>query len=75
MARNGTKNPPSPAFLILQEVAWALGFVAMVINATDGGLDWTWVGVLTCWQATIIWGFIQLRRTKTTETQSIGSTP
>ena len=75
MARNGTKNPPSPAFLVMQEVAWALGFVAMVINATEGGLDWIWVGVLTCWQATIIWGFIQLRRTKTTETQSIGSTP
>lgn len=66
MARNGTKNPPSPAFLVMQEVAWALGFVAMVINATEGGLDWIWMGVLAFWQATIIWGFIQLRRTKTT---------
>lgn|GEM_PF-1742892 len=60
------KTAPTPTFLVLQEIAWALGLTAMLINAADRGLDWIWVGLLACWQASIIWGFLKFRRTKTT---------
>jgi hypothetical protein len=56
------KGTPRPAFLVVQEVAWALGMTAMLINAANHGPDWIWIAVLTLWQATIIWGYIKLRR-------------
>ena len=52
------------AFLVLQEVAWALGVTAMAIHAIDNGPDWIWIGLLTCWQAAILWGFAKRRRAK-----------
>ncbi|MDR6989716.1 hypothetical protein J2Y66_004233 [Paenarthrobacter nitroguajacolicus] len=63
---NNRKNPPNLGFLAIQEVAWTLGLAAMVMNAVDRGFDWIWIGLLVCWQASIIWGFVKLRRTKTT---------
>ncbi|MGR0160303.1 hypothetical protein [Paenarthrobacter nitroguajacolicus] len=57
-----TKNPPNLGFLALQEIAWTLGVVAMAINAANRGVDWIWVGLLACWQAFIIWGFVKLRQ-------------
>ncbi|WP_311215177.1 MULTISPECIES: hypothetical protein [unclassified Arthrobacter] len=61
-----TKNPPNLAFLVLQEVAWALGLVAMTLHTIDRGLDWIWIGLLVGWQASIIWGFVKLRRAQAT---------
>jgi hypothetical protein len=63
--QKNTKNPPNLGFLALQEVAWALGLTAMVINATSRGMDWIWIGLLAGWQVSIIWGFVKLRRAKT----------
>ncbi|MDI2033606.1 hypothetical protein PJL15_00705 [Paenarthrobacter nitroguajacolicus] len=57
-----TRNPPNLGFLALQETAWTLGAIAMVINAASRGFDWIWIGLLVCWQASIIWGFVKLRR-------------
>lgn len=64
--KSSTKNPPNLGFLALQEVAWTLGLAAMVMTSIDRGLDWIWIGLLVCWQASIIWGFIRLRRAQTT---------
>ncbi|MBP2268917.1 hypothetical protein J3A64_004381 [Pseudarthrobacter sp. PvP004] len=64
--RASTKNPPNIGFLAIQEVAWTLGLIAMVLHATSRGLDWIWIGLLVCWQASIIWGWVKLRRSKTT---------
>ncbi|GGJ35728.1 hypothetical protein [Paenarthrobacter histidinolovorans] len=61
-----SKNPPNLGFLALQEVAWTLGVVAMAINAANRGFDWIWIGLLACWQASIVWGFVKLNRAKTT---------
>ena len=61
-----TKNPPNLGFLVLQETAWTLGLLAMIMTALDRGLDWIWIGLLVCWQASIIWGFIKLWRANAT---------
>jgi len=64
-AKNTAKTPPNLGFLALQEVAWTLGLIAMVINAANRGFDWIWVGLLVCWQASIVWGFVKLSRART----------
>lgn len=58
------KKTPTLTFLGVQELAWTLGLVAMIINATERGLDWIWVGLLVCWQASIVWGFLKFRQTR-----------
>ncbi|BCW12217.1 MULTISPECIES: hypothetical protein [unclassified Paenarthrobacter] len=64
-AKNTAKTPPNLGFLALQEVAWTLGLIAMAINAANRGFDWIWVGLLVCWQASIVWGFVKLSRART----------
>ncbi|KUM40805.1 hypothetical protein [Arthrobacter sp. EpRS71] len=65
MAQKTTNtNPPSLRFLAIQEVAWALGVVAMILYAFGHGTDWVWIGLLTLWQASIIWGFIKFRQAR-----------
>ncbi|MFJ4027849.1 hypothetical protein ACIPWF_11330 [Paenarthrobacter sp. NPDC089989] len=59
-----TRNPQNLGFLALQESAWILGAIAMVINAGNRGFDWVWIGLLVCWQASIVWGFVKLRRAR-----------
>lgn len=59
-----TKKAPTLTFLGVQELAWTLGLVAMIINATERGLDWIWVGLLVCWQASIVWGFLKFRQAR-----------
>ncbi|MCD4849397.1 hypothetical protein LN996_01090 [Arthrobacter sp. AK01] len=53
---------PTLAALITQEVAWLLGFLAMMLNAADHGPNWIWIGLLTLWQAMIVWQVVKLRR-------------
>ncbi|WP_159706157.1 hypothetical protein [Arthrobacter sp. 18067] len=60
--QKNTKNPPNMGFLVLQEVAWLLGVTAMLFHTADRGFDWIWLGLLTAWQVTIIWGWVKLRR-------------
>ncbi|KIA71337.1 hypothetical protein ANMWB30_38400 [Arthrobacter sp. MWB30] len=42
-----------------------MGLIAMAINAANRGFDWIWVGLLVCWQASIVWGFVKLSRART----------
>ena len=57
-----SKKTPTLTFLGGQELGWTLGLIALIINATEHGLDWIWVGLLACWQASIVWGFVKFRQ-------------
>lgn len=66
MTQKGTtKNRVNLSFLVLQEAAWILGLVAMTLDFVKHEPGWIWISLLICWQAAILWGFVKLRRART----------
>ncbi|MFE4194827.1 hypothetical protein ACFRJ9_03090 [Paenarthrobacter sp. NPDC056912] len=60
--QKNTVQRPSKAAIITQEIAWLLGLLAMILHSAGRGPDWIWIGLLTLWQALIVWQLVKHRR-------------